>query len=732
MGAYLSRPKTEKETTSGANSWLSYGASSMQGWRRFQEDAHNCLLDFDPKRKAAYFAVYDGHGGAEVAKYCAANLPDFVREQSAYIEEPVNPSTLLKNAFVDFDSTLVSPEVKSKLWSITNSEGDGPEHVEGPEEDGDDDDDEVPEGLEEVAALHDEASKPIEYVLKQYGEVSNVNSFLKSLLSSFKSKGDKTETSGSNGAEQSSSNADVEPSKEEKAASECADEEESQEATRKISAASSLNEFSTRPMLVDRDEVEVIIPGPSSSTCKPKSKATKTPAVEETAENEEEDDEDDRDYQVGDEEEDEDEDNDDGAEDEEVDGCEDEDEDEEEESGEEYEDEDEDDYTPSHFFAPKPVAYNEPGVDSGTTACVALLLPEVMDGERRRVCLYVANAGDSRAVLCRARAAVDLSTDHKPEDAAEKARIVAAGGTVTADGRVNDGLNLSRALGDHTYKCRKDLKLADQMISALPDVTKTELIPGNDDFLVIACDGIWNSMSSQEVVDFIYDRLHPEEAFVKQPEQVDSDKKVEESASAAVSSAPDAAAAAENVDGEQQQSEKPQETDRSSPAFLSTICEALFDRCLAPNTMGDGTGCDNMTCIIIRFDDLSSLATCAVTRTTAKEEASVPVKSPNASALPPQRKRSESMGATEPVDATVISGDSAVSTGPDAGSNGPTAVKLNGSGDEIPTGAATVSAAAASVMPPMQKKPRTEAETTITTTTPVSRSPIAPPVNGSA
>ncbi|KAL7055850.1 hypothetical protein AAHC03_022898 [Spirometra sp. Aus1] len=649
MGAYLSRPKTEKETTSGANSWLSYGASSMQGWRRFQEDAHNCLLDFDPKRKAAYFAVYDGHGGAEVAKYCAENLPDFVREQSAYIEEPVNPSTLLKNAFVDFDSTLVSPEVKSKLWSITNSEGDGPEHVEGPEEDGDDDDDEVPEGLEEVAALHDEASKPIEYVLKQYGEVSNVNSFLKSLLSSFKSKGDKTESSGSNGAEQSSSNADAEPSKEEKAASERAEEDnEAQESTRKISTASSLNEFSTRPMLVDRDEVEVIVPGPSSST----------------------------------------------------------------------------------------LAYNEPGVDSGTTACVALLLPEVMDGERRRVCLYVANAGDSRAVLCRARAAVDLSTDHKPEDAAEKARIVAAGGTVTADGRVNDGLNLSRALGDHTYKCRKDLKMADQMISALPDVTKTELIPGNDDFLVIACDGIWNSMSSQEVVDFIYDRLHPEEAFVKQPEQGDSDKKAEESA-ATVSSAPDAAAAAAEdsspaVDGGQQKSEKPQETDRSSPAFLSTICEALFDRCLAPNTMGDGTGCDNMTCIIIRFDDLSSLATCAVTRTTTKEEATVPVKSPNASVLPPQRKRSESTGATEPVDATVISGDSAVSTGPDAGSNGPTAVKLNGSGDEIPTGAATASAAA-SVMPPMQKKPRTEAETTITTTTtPISRSPIAPPVNGSA
>ncbi|VDN13085.1 unnamed protein product, partial [Dibothriocephalus latus] len=460
MGAYLSRPKTEKETTSGANSYLSYGAASMQGWRRFQEDAHNCLLEFDPKRKAAYFAVYDGHGGAEVAKYCAAHLPDFLREQSVYSEEPVNPTALLKNTFVDFDCTLVSPEVscfcytslnphsvlkdalfcpiallstigyknvgllveihrdkvkilkslyvtiglaqagqssgrarlsevKSKLWSIMNSEGEGAEpaeRAEGPEEDGDDDDDddEVPEGLEEVAALHDEASKPIEYVLKQYGEVSNVSSFLKSLLSSFKSKGDKNEASGSSSAEQpdgqpSSTAADAETAKEEKASSEVA--EEDNDPTRKISTASSLNEFSTRPMLVDEDEVEVIVSGPSSSKASKSKAAAKVPVpTVKEAENEEDDDDNDRDYQVGDEEEEED----DAAaedDDEEVEGGEDDDDEEEdeEESGEdEYEDEDEeDDYTPSHFFAPKPVAYNEPGVDSGTTACVAFLLPEL-------------------------------------------------------------------------------------------------------------------------------------------------------------------------------------------------------------------------------------------------------------------------------------------------------------------------------------------------------------------
>ena len=61
--------------------------------------------------------------------------------------------------------------------------------------------------------------------------------------------------------------------------------------------------------------------------------------------------------------------------------------------------------------------------------------------------LYVANAGDSRCVLCRGGKAHDMSVDHKPEDEIEHSRITKAGGRVTMDGRVNGGLNLSRAIG---------------------------------------------------------------------------------------------------------------------------------------------------------------------------------------------------------------------------------------------------------------------------------------------
>lgn len=119
----------------------------------------------------------------------------------------------------------------------------------------------------------------------------------------------------------------------------------------------------------------------------------------------------------------------------------------------------------------------------------------------------MANAGDSRCVLCRDGQAIELSLDHKPEDAPEMERIVKAGGEVTSDGRVNGGLNLSRALGDHAYKQNMVLPPQEQMISALPDVRHITIDPEKDEFMVLACDGIWNFMTSQNVVQFVRTRL---------------------------------------------------------------------------------------------------------------------------------------------------------------------------------------------------------------------------------
>lgn len=86
-----------------------------------------------------------------------------------------------------------------------------------------------------------------------------------------------------------------------------------------------------------------------------------------------------------------------------------------------------------------------PGKASGCTAVVALLVGRE---------IVVANAGDSRCIICRNGKAIEMSFDHKPEDEIEFERIRKAGGRVSLDGRVNGGLNLSRAIGDHgdTFK----------------------------------------------------------------------------------------------------------------------------------------------------------------------------------------------------------------------------------------------------------------------------------------
>ncbi|CAN0360587.1 unnamed protein product, partial [Ectocarpus sp. 13 AM-2016] len=107
-------------------------------------------------------------------------------------------------------------------------------------------------------------------------------------------------------------------------------------------------------------------------------------------------------------------------------------------------------------------------------------------------------ASSSRAVLCRGGVAVALSHDHKPMSVTEKRRIEGAGGFVNAAGRVNGNLNLSRSIGDLKYKANKELPPADQMITAEPDLKSVE-VTDEDRFMILACDGVWDCMTSQEV-----------------------------------------------------------------------------------------------------------------------------------------------------------------------------------------------------------------------------------------
>jgi len=132
----------------------------------------------------------------------------------------------------------------------------------------------------------------------------------------------------------------------------------------------------------------------------------------------------------------------------------------------------------------------------GTTALIALI-----DDTR----ILVGNAGDSRSVLSRNGKAVPMSFDHKPHLLPERQRIVSAGGSVDFN-RVNGQLAVSRAIGDFSFKRNSSKSLSDQMVSAYPDI-KIEQITALDEFLIMACDGIWDVMSNEDAVKFVRKKL---------------------------------------------------------------------------------------------------------------------------------------------------------------------------------------------------------------------------------
>ncbi|XP_051166646.1 protein phosphatase 1B isoform X2 [Leptopilina boulardi] len=134
---------------------------------------------------------------------------------------------------------------------------------------------------------------------------------------------------------------------------------------------------------------------------------------------------------------------------------------------------------------------------SGSTAVCAFISP-------RNV--YIANCGDSRAVLCSSGNPIFSTRDHKPGLPAEKERIQKAGGSVMIQ-RVNGSLAVSRALGDYEYKNVEGCGPCEQLVSPEPEIFVLDRQDENDEFLVLACDGIWDVMTNEDLCNFIHSRL---------------------------------------------------------------------------------------------------------------------------------------------------------------------------------------------------------------------------------
>lgn len=105
---------------------------------------------------------------------------------------------------------------------------------------------------------------------------------------------------------------------------------------------------------------------------------------------------------------------------------------------------------------------------------------KLRDSASRQRVLYTANVGDARIVLCRNGRALRLSYDHKGSDENEGRRVASAGGLIL-NNRVNGVLAVTRALGDAYMK---------DLVTGHPYTTETVIQADQDEFLILACDGV--------------------------------------------------------------------------------------------------------------------------------------------------------------------------------------------------------------------------------------------------
>jgi protein phosphatase len=185
--------------------------------------------------------------------------------------------------------------------------------------------------------------------------------------------------------------------------------------------------------------------------------------------------------------------------------------------------------TDKEFISPKTAP------QSGSTAATVLLM-----GRR----LFAANVGDSRVVLCRGGGqCVELTSDHKPSRPDEAARVRAAGGFILHK-RVMGELAITRAFGDKSFKMGIKAMLEDDaddvsgmhdnesakdltapLVSAEPEIASMVRVPlqfgtpflcscflltlnclapqilsHNDEFLLLACDGLFDVFRSQDAI----------------------------------------------------------------------------------------------------------------------------------------------------------------------------------------------------------------------------------------
>lgn len=151
------------------------------------------------------------------------------------------------------------------------------------------------------------------------------------------------------------------------------------------------------------------------------------------------------------------------------------------------------------LFSEKVLTENWDGL-TGTTVCIALLGGSY---------LYVANVGDSGAVLCRNGKPMKLSYPHTPRNELEKDRVLSEGGVLQSERLCHPVWNpkliniaVTRAIGDIYYKHAQFVNDKKSGLIAEPEIARV-VVTKDDEFLLLATDGFWDVISPKEAVEFV-------------------------------------------------------------------------------------------------------------------------------------------------------------------------------------------------------------------------------------
>eukprot|EP00300_Choanocystis_sp_HF-7_P000194 c10168_g1_i1.p1 GENE.c10168_g1_i1~~c10168_g1_i1.p1 ORF type:complete len:364 (+),score=66.85 c10168_g1_i1:154-1245(+) len=176
----------------------------------------------------------------------------------------------------------------------------------------------------------------------------------------------------------------------------------------------------------------------------------------------------------------------------------------------------------SPHFASDPGAALTEAVAAMEAGCLALCSEEKTGDGTTLVAMYVrgtelwvANVGDSEAVLASGGGAEALTEIHNPaKNPAEIERVRADGGNVMADNRLSHpqlpsrmfSIAVSRSIGDYTFKGVEFTGGQPSGLTAVPHIRHVALTDAAA-FVVIACDGVWDVMSHADAVGLVTRRM---------------------------------------------------------------------------------------------------------------------------------------------------------------------------------------------------------------------------------